>query len=393
MFISRFADREIGASNPVFVQLIQRMRWPRRTRDLRIYVAVLVLGSLLLGLIIWRIVTGSAAESGDELLGAIHYGTMGVSFLADLLYVLLTLFGVRRALAENQSAWLALPGTEVFSALSKISLVRAWRVLGIELALRITTIALSIVAIVTFLPPPGFTIGFPLIAALLWFAGLLIVEAQWRMPTMAALGVFLAVRVRSVGPALVIAVVGVFAIRLLHVLVLGIVVYVVGSAINTIASAFSGGPLAAPTAQNFSLLVVPSCLWIATYHFYRALRRVFLKRGIAGFPALAPIIRGRINIGKAVLAIGLVSAAVLVVMLLIRFRSNPGGAAVAEITIFADKPGRKIAADFLGLSFEAPVLDGPYFDPRDARKRPGSAVRVGACYGLAGNPGPEPGSL
>src|SRR5438046_705344 len=113
-----------------------------------------IISCTLLALLVWLAITRTKPDAGDELIGALVYGSMLLSLLVDVVCILLP---------------------------SSDSHQTAWHITSAEIALRLATVALLMIGILTFLPAPGYQIDFPLLFAGSVIALAYVLEAPWRI--------------------------------------------------------------------------------------------------------------------------------------------------------------------------------------------------------------------
>ncbi len=278
----------------------------------------LISGVLPIGL--WWFVTSRTPDSGDEVLGWLIYGALVFSILADVIYLWGSDDNLRQA------------------------------VQGFELGLRSGTTIALIAALFTFLPAPGYQVEPLLLAAIVIVALTFILEVRWRFRLMIRMSGDNQQSARLIGKIGSAALVIIFW-RALLILAIGVCYLVV----TFILSFMFPDPLRAQTVSVILLLALPVVIALMIYLFYRWLYSFIATR--AGGDAL----RRLFKLGRSVWITVLAGMVIIVAAIALHLITSDTSTPTATVTIDSQQPGKPIAADFLGLSFEAPVLTSNAF--------------------------------
>lgn len=289
-------------NNPVFRLDLHRLRWPRRLQQLNRYITRAVVAICLLAILFWQIGYlstdhGCSNQSYSGYYCTFAYeamaGTAGVVILTvllaglliglviDLYYVNLPISGI---LHERDSGhWdilrlTALPMSQVVAAKYMSTQIRAWRVAAIEVGLR--TAGVIMVGILLFpinstryISPEALCVAVPLFVGI---SAVYILEPVWRMRTVVAMGVSVAMQMRSLAFATLAAFGSVLAMRILQVVVtigfiwsMSVIVFAVNHSVYYSSGVWECIYLSAITAFIF-----------VVYFFYRIVRGRVLRRAI-----------------------------------------------------------------------------------------------------------------
>jgi hypothetical protein len=276
-------------------------------------VVELTIGCTLLALVLWLLITRIQPDSGDELIGLLIYGSIALSLFTDAAIVLLP---------------------------QRDGELTAWRLVLAEIALRIAAVILLLIGTFTFLPAPGYQIDYPLVFAGGIIALAFVLEVSWRTHTVSAIDTVQ----HDTANALTLA----FVLRVLMVCV----VVLVGSGVVSLLSRLvyaSSGALSLQRASIYIMVAVPPIIMMIIYLYYRLSRAIIVGRASALKDHYLPFA-----------ALLVVTALALSVIL------RPSADSNVTVIFRPEQTGYAIPADFLGLSFEAPVLMDKVFETRPA---------------------------
>ncbi|MHB8626896.1 MAG: hypothetical protein ACYDBJ_26780 [Aggregatilineales bacterium] len=269
----------------------------------------------VLPIAVWWMIASKTSDSGDEVLGLLIYGALAFSILADLIYLWKPDDNLRQA------------------------------VQAFELGLRSGTAIALISALFTFLPAPGYQIEPLLLAAIVIVALIFILEARWRCRLM--------IRISSSNPQSPRLIDNIGGAALVIIFWRALLITTIAISYGIVAlvlSAIFPDPLRAQTVSVILLLALPLVIVLMIYLFYRWLYSFIAIR--AGGDTL----RHLFNLGRILWVTLLAGMVIIAAAIAPGFIASGTSTPTATVTIDSQQPGKPIAADFLGLSFEAPVL-------------------------------------
>lgn len=270
---------------------------------------------------LWLIALNMTANAAADFIGLILYATFGLSFLADGVYVLDT---VHRPLITT-----------------------------VETALRLAGALLILAAMLSLPTVPAD----PVIWALIWGAAAYILDVPWRQRSLSTLGKAVMWRMRRPGYPWIAAFVVVSSVRLIQILTLGGLSYGLLTALSQFIARSYSSQDGKTLTQVYALVIVPPAILIANALYYRVWRLAARRWSLVGHTE--SISAHNLKVQKSWL---FVSLAVALIVLTYTGLQPVAPSDVVYVYLYADALGRTIAADFTGLSFEAPVLTGPQFD-------------------------------
>jgi hypothetical protein len=200
--VSRWLDQQspyalVGPSNPVFNFELRRLKEPVREGDGKDYQ-----GSLILTLFLVSVI--ALLFPGIRLLGVLLIPiSVIVALVADVHYIIVTVGSIGPQLSNGEWDMLRLTplrSKDILMAKYAAAQIRAWHVMFVDLTLRIATITLIVIVLVSSLMSRSFLqdVFNGSTLALLLFYGILatvyILEPLWRMRAIVALSLAISAR-------------------------------------------------------------------------------------------------------------------------------------------------------------------------------------------------------
>jgi hypothetical protein len=265
----------IADDNPVFKLELQRVHGPHTTRELKRYsiiALVAVHGFVAAAWLAERAVyqvSGIPLQPTSFLYSLLLVAILAVTIGADLYYALITIGNLNRRIESGE--WDLLRITElrldtILAAQFAAAQVRAWRLMPIEVAIRLAAIVCVVLlnfneALLILIITLAVSWPVPLLVAMY------LIEPYWRMRAVVALCIWIALRVNNIAFAFLASLAGILLIQVLEVLIVGVPIFL----------SLSG----ALTLRNglFCLLSLSVVAVVyAIYAFYRWVERFSLDR-------------------------------------------------------------------------------------------------------------------
>jgi hypothetical protein len=229
----------IKQANPVFDYEERRMRWPLNEEGMKRF-SFNVLGSVAtFAGVIWCLLLGASANGRYYGFSStlsiffllLMFGTFAVMVSADFYYTIVTVGSTVRHLSSGQWDMLRMTTQReenIFAAKVAIAQIRGWRFMVIEIALRLISAEMLLIAYITplFMGDAGVTLRNYFLmylgsaVALLIFSAVYVVEPLWRMRTITAIGLAAAARLRSVTFAVLAGLGAVLVLRIAQLIML-----------------------------------------------------------------------------------------------------------------------------------------------------------------------------
>ncbi len=264
----------ITTANPVFDYELRSVRWPRSVEDLQKYTlnVLVVLNLAIGGLWIISRLLDRLSNSGIAPLAPyvlIAVSSIVITIASDVWYMLTTVGTINFQIASGQWDLLRLTevrGENILLAKYAIAQIRAWRLMTLEVGVRIAGVVFA-----ALLYPPLFLIILVTLPVS-WCLVILVVgyvaEPLWRMQALIALDVALAVRIQNYTFAVLATLGAVLVVEFSRLVALAALAFVVFGLLPYRSSVFCMLPLA-------SLATL-----YALYFFYRTLQRLSLRQAV-----------------------------------------------------------------------------------------------------------------
>jgi hypothetical protein len=262
----------ITTANPVFDYELRRVRWPRSVEDLQRYTINVLIALLLFIGGLWLVsrLLYNRPNAGTTLLmvsGLVALSSVVIMVASDLYYMLTTVGAINHQIAAGQWDLLRiteLRGENILLAKYAIAQIRAWRLLSVEVAIRVAGMVLAV------LFEPQVLIVLVLTLPVSWCLIILVAgyvaEPLWRMQAIIALGVAIAARIQNYTFAILSALGFILVIQVLRFVVLAVLWYVTLGLLTSRANVFCMLPLAS-IATTYIL-----------YVFYQTLQKISLRQ-------------------------------------------------------------------------------------------------------------------
>ncbi len=263
----------IITDNPIFDSELRHMRWPRSITDLKRYgLYVLVALHLLIGAgwLLGHVATMPFINSATLLTYTVILSSgVVIMIVSDLYYALTTVGTINHQIAEGQWDLLRitdLRGENILLAKYAIAQIRAWRLMTVEIGIRVAGIVfvallnlqLSLVLLITF--PVSIYLAILIVAYL--------AEPLWRMRAVVALGFAIGAWIHNYPFAVLAALGTTLVMQLSRLVVLAALWYV----------AF--GLLSSRNGIFCLLPVVSLAITYLLYFFYQVLQRISLRQAL-----------------------------------------------------------------------------------------------------------------
>ena len=272
----------VGPSNPVFDYELRRLKEPAREGDGKAY-----RGSLVVTLFLMSVL--ALLFPGVGLIGLLFVPiSIIVALVCDIHYILVTVNSISEQICSGEWDMLRLtplPSRDILLAKFAAAQLRAWHVMMVDITLRITSIALIVVAFASSPMSRGILqeLFNRTTLAVLTFYGILgavyILEPLWRMRAVVALGLAISARVHNPAAATLVgfgALLGMRLFQLLLVLLMGFIIAPVRSFLLTWDQSFQSIDLTDLLVYRLVFLFSAG----AAFAFYKILEENALRRAL-----------------------------------------------------------------------------------------------------------------
>ncbi len=265
MLESQMPHALILTPNPVFAYDLRHLRWPRTPTDLKRYSLTVLVAAALLLVGFWLLARVIYGSLGDQAVFLCYLAIICIDLLmmiaGDVFYMLMTVGSAIREIEGGQWDLLRvslLQDETILYAKYAIAGIRAWRVMALEIAIRVA--GLVVLVLLNGYALFMLTVTLPVSLYLFVVAVVYILEPLWRMRAAVALGMAVAIRIHSFSFASVAS----FALILVFQIVpLGILVALWAATIQSL------------TFRDNIFCLLPGACAITAYlafTFYRVLR-------------------------------------------------------------------------------------------------------------------------
>jgi hypothetical protein len=270
MLKSQMPHALITTANPVFDYELRHVGWPRSVDDLKrysLYVLIALHTVLGAGWLLGRLSYSPLGLWATILTyTAIVAASIVITIVADVYYMLMSIGAFSQQIGSGQWDLLRitqLREQDILLAEYAIAQIRAWRLMSLELGIRIAGLVfaalfnLQLVVILLVTLPVSIYLAILLVGY--------IAEPLWRMQAMVALGGAIAARIPNHTFAILAALGTILVVQILRVIILAIPWYAALTVFTSRYSIFCMLPLASIAATY------------VLYTFYRTLQKVSLR--------------------------------------------------------------------------------------------------------------------